>query len=178
MFVADNEEVGSATMQGAGSTFLADTLLRVTSALEVCGAKCDCFGAYCTNSAGNSIAAYRRDACVSMLLSADNAHAVHRTIPNSPIRHIVRGSMAASSSNTTRRSSTRPIPTHRQFSSKCVKKPEFRPRCSATARTSAADRRSEASRTQKCRCTRSISALLSSLCTLRTKLVELLIPVT
>lgn len=81
MFVADNEEVGSATMQGAGSTFLADTLLRVTSALEVCGAKCDCFGAYCTNSAGNSIAAYRRMLAFSMLLSADNAHAVH---PNHP----------------------------------------------------------------------------------------------
>lgn len=81
MFVADNEEVGSATMQGAGSTFLADTLLRVTSALEVCGAKCDCFGAYCTNSAGNSIAAYRRMLASSMLLSADNAHAVH---PNHP----------------------------------------------------------------------------------------------
>lgn len=81
MFVADNEEVGSATMQGAGSTFLADTLLRVTSALEVCGAKCDCFGAYCTNSAGNSIAAYRRMLASSMFLSADNAHAVH---PNHP----------------------------------------------------------------------------------------------
>lgn len=81
MFVADNEEVGSATMQGAGSTFLADTLLRVTSALEVCGAMCDCFGAYCTNSAGNSIAAYRRMLASSMLLSADNAHAVH---PNHP----------------------------------------------------------------------------------------------
>ena len=81
MFVADNEEVGSATMQGAGSTFLADTLLRVTSALEVCRAKCDCFGAYCTNSAGNSIAAYRRMLASSMLLSADNAHAVH---PNHP----------------------------------------------------------------------------------------------
>ena len=81
MFVADNEEVGSATMQGAGSTFLADTLLRVTSALEVWGAKCDCFGAYCTNSAGNSIAAYRRMLASSMLLSADNAHAVH---PNHP----------------------------------------------------------------------------------------------
>ena len=81
MLVADNEEVGSATMQGAGSTFLADTLLRVTSALEVCGAKCDCFGAYCTNSAGNSIAAYRRMLASSMLLSADNAHAVH---PNHP----------------------------------------------------------------------------------------------
>ena len=81
MFVADNEEVGSATMQGAGSTFLADTLLRVTSALEVCGAKCDCFGAYCTNSAGNSIAAYRRMLASSMLISADNAHAVH---PNHP----------------------------------------------------------------------------------------------
>ena len=81
MFVTDNEEVGSATMQGAASTFLADTLLRVTSALEVCGAKCDCFGAYCTNSAGNSIAAYRRMLASSMLLSADNAHAVH---PNHP----------------------------------------------------------------------------------------------
>ena len=178
MFVADNEEVGSATMQGAGSTFLADTLLRVTSALEVCGAKCDCFGASARIRRGTPsrlIAGCSRLRC---FFPRTTRTRFTRTIPNSPIRHIVRGSMAASSSNTTRRSSTRPIPTHRQFSSKCVKKPEFRPRCSATARTSAADRRSEASRTQKCRCTQLISALLSSPCTLRTKLVELSILVT
>ncbi len=56
MFVADNEEVGSATKQGAASTFLYDTLSRI----------CDTFG-------GD----IRVSAAESMLLSADNAHAVH-----------------------------------------------------------------------------------------------------
>ena len=60
MFVADNEEVGSATKQGAGSTFLCDTLSRVCDAL------------------GGDL---RIAAAQSMLLSADNAHAVH---PNNP----------------------------------------------------------------------------------------------
>ena len=56
MFVADNEEVGSATKQGAASTFLYDTLSRICDAL------------------GGDI---RIAAAESMLLSADNAHAVH-----------------------------------------------------------------------------------------------------
>ena len=56
MFVADNEEVGSATKQGAASTFLYDTLSRI----------CDAFN-------GD----IRIAAAESMLLSADNAHAVH-----------------------------------------------------------------------------------------------------
>ena len=56
MFVADNEEVGSATKQGAASTFLYDTLSRICDAL------------------GGDI---RVAASESMLLSADNAHAVH-----------------------------------------------------------------------------------------------------
>ena len=60
MFVADNEEVGSGTKQGAGSTFLRDTLSRVCDAL------------------GGDI---RIAAAQSMMLSADNAHAVH---PNNP----------------------------------------------------------------------------------------------
>lgn len=60
MFVADNEEVGSHTKQGAGSTFLYDTLSRVCEAM------------------GGDI---RIASAQSMLLSADNAHAVH---PNNP----------------------------------------------------------------------------------------------
>ncbi len=55
----DNEEVGSATKQGAASTFLCDTLLRV---------------------AGDELA-YKRAISTSVMVSADNAHAVH---PNHP----------------------------------------------------------------------------------------------
>ncbi len=56
MFVSDNEEVGSTTKQGAASTFLYDTLSRISEAL------------------GGDI---RIAAAKSMMLSADNAHAVH-----------------------------------------------------------------------------------------------------
>lgn len=58
--VFDNEEVGSNTRQGADSTFLADTLIRV----------CADVGMH-----------YRRALAASFLVSADNAHAVH---PNHP----------------------------------------------------------------------------------------------
>ena len=56
----DNEEVGSATRQGAGSTLLATVLQRIASS---CG--CD----------------YARLLPQSFLVSADNAHAIH---PNHP----------------------------------------------------------------------------------------------
>lgn len=59
----DNEEVGSATKQGAGSTFLADVLYRVNGAL------------------GRSQEEYRQAAASSFMISCDNAHAVH---PNHP----------------------------------------------------------------------------------------------
>ena len=59
----DNEEVGSGTKQGAGSTFLQDVLKRVNSAL------------------GKSDEEYYRALASSFMLSADNAHAVH---PNHP----------------------------------------------------------------------------------------------
>ena len=61
--VFDNEEVGSVTKQGAMSTFLASTLDRVNTAL------------------GKSKEEYYRDIAKSMLISCDNAHAVH---PNHP----------------------------------------------------------------------------------------------
>ena len=61
--VFDNEEVGSATRQGAGSGFLADTLERVAESLGLEGER------------------YRRLLAQSFLVSADNAHAVH---PNHP----------------------------------------------------------------------------------------------
>ncbi|MBE6568611.1 MAG: M18 family aminopeptidase [Ruminococcaceae bacterium] len=54
--VFDNEETGSATKQGAGSVFLADTLERI----------CGCLG-LCMKQALAS----------SFMISADNAHAVH-----------------------------------------------------------------------------------------------------
>lgn len=57
--VFDNEEVGSTTRQGAASTFLADTLLRICESL------------------GKNGSEYRRALASSLMLSADNAHAVH-----------------------------------------------------------------------------------------------------
>lgn len=57
--VYDNEEVGSATRQGAASTFLYDVLRRVNGAL------------------GGGEEDYLRALAVSFMLSADNAHAVH-----------------------------------------------------------------------------------------------------
>lgn len=59
----DNEEVGSATKQGADSTFLADTLARICAA------------------AGLGESESRQALAQSFLVSADNAHAVH---PNHP----------------------------------------------------------------------------------------------
>ena len=57
--IFDNEEVGSQSLQGAGSTFLSDTLERLCSALEI----------------GRS--EYLMMAAKSFMLSADNGHAVH-----------------------------------------------------------------------------------------------------
>lgn len=59
----DNEEVGSNTKQGAMSTLLADVLARLNAAL------------------GRSDEDLRRAVASSMLVSCDNAHAVH---PNRP----------------------------------------------------------------------------------------------
>lgn len=59
----DNEEVGSGTKQGAGSTFLEDVLWRVNEALGRTGEQ------------------YRMTVAESFMISADNAHAVH---PNQP----------------------------------------------------------------------------------------------
>ena len=59
----DNEEVGSGTKQGAGSTFLYDVLYRVNLAL------------------GKEEEDYYRAVASSFMLSCDNAHAVH---PNHP----------------------------------------------------------------------------------------------
>lgn len=61
--VLDNEEVGSGTKQGAASTFLKDTLVRINSAL------------------GRDEEDYRVALAKSFMISADNAHAVH---PNHP----------------------------------------------------------------------------------------------
>ncbi|MBS5115316.1 MAG: M18 family aminopeptidase [Erysipelotrichaceae bacterium] len=62
-YMADNEEVGSHTKQGAASTFLKDTLKRINNGLH----KTD--------------EDYYRALAASMIVSADNAHAVH---PNQP----------------------------------------------------------------------------------------------
>jgi len=61
--VFDNEEVGSTTKQGADSTFLTDVLKRACYAL------------------GGDEAAFMRAAASSVMLSCDNAHAMH---PNHP----------------------------------------------------------------------------------------------
>lgn len=61
--VFDNEEIGSATKQGAESRFLPDTLQAICEAL------------------GLSTADYRRMLTQSMLLSCDNGHGLH---PNHP----------------------------------------------------------------------------------------------
>ena len=62
-YVADNEEVGSGTKQGADSTFLSDTLSRISACL------------------GNDENGLRQALASSFMVSADNAHAVH---PNHP----------------------------------------------------------------------------------------------
>lgn len=59
----DNEEVGSGTKQGAGSTFLYDVLQRINRAV------------------GKTPEDYYRAVAASFMVSADNAHAVH---PNHP----------------------------------------------------------------------------------------------
>ena len=59
----DNEEVGSGTKQGAGSTLLYDTLWRTNLAL------------------GKGEEDYYRALAASFLLSCDNAHAVHPNYP-------------------------------------------------------------------------------------------------
>ena len=57
--VFDNEEVGSASRQGADSTFLSDTLARIAEKLNWSGED------------------YRIALAKSFMISADNAHAVH-----------------------------------------------------------------------------------------------------
>ncbi len=57
--VMDNEEVGSGTKQGAASTFLKDTLIRINSGM------------------GRSEEQYYTALAGSFMISADNAHAVH-----------------------------------------------------------------------------------------------------
>ena len=64
--IFDNEEVGSLSKQGADSTFLYDTLQRIT---EVCG---------------RGQRDYRGLIANSFMISADNAHALH---PNHPELH-------------------------------------------------------------------------------------------
>lgn len=59
----DNEEVGSRTRQGAGSTFLYDTLRRIHLGLQ------------------KPEEAYYQAIANSLMLSADNAHAVHLNHP-------------------------------------------------------------------------------------------------
>ena len=57
--VMDNEEVGSGTKQGAASTFLKDTLLRINMGL------------------GRTYEEYLMTLAESFMVSADNAHALH-----------------------------------------------------------------------------------------------------
>lgn len=57
--VLDNEEVGSSTRQGAASTFLKDTLMRINMGL------------------GRTQEEYYMALADSFMISADNAHALH-----------------------------------------------------------------------------------------------------
>lgn len=59
MAIFDNEEVGSLTKQGADSTFLEDTLCRMSESLGLSGEQ------------------YRTLLASGFMISADNAHAVH-----------------------------------------------------------------------------------------------------
>ncbi len=73
--VFDNEEVGSGTKQGAGSTFLYDILRRINRSL------------------GRTEEEYLTSLASSFMVSADNGHAVHpnyadKTEPNKP--HILK----------------------------------------------------------------------------------------
>lgn len=71
--VLDNEEVGSGTKQGAASTFLKDTLLRINMGL------------------GRTYEEYLMTLAGSFMLSADNAHAVHPNYMDKtdPVNHPV-----------------------------------------------------------------------------------------
>lgn len=60
--VLDNEEVGSSTKQGAGGTFLADVVKRISKVM-------------------GRAESFETDLCDSFMVSLDNAHAVH---PNHP----------------------------------------------------------------------------------------------
>lgn len=67
-YLADNEEVGSRTKQGAASPFLKDVLKRIYLALN-------------GKSGGNSEADFMQALAKSFIISCDNAHATH---PNHP----------------------------------------------------------------------------------------------
>lgn len=64
MAVFDNEEVGSSSYQGAKSDFLEETLQRINNAL------------------GNSYEQFTRAKAAGLMLSVDNAHAVHPNYPD------------------------------------------------------------------------------------------------
>lgn len=71
--VMDNEEVGSGTKQGAASTFLRDTLLRINTGL------------------GRNYEEYLMTLAKSFMISADNGHAFHPNYPEKcdPVNHPV-----------------------------------------------------------------------------------------
>lgn len=71
-FLADNEEVGSRTKQGAGSDFLASVLRRIAAALSM---------------------DLDRALASSFLVSCDNAHAIHPNHPekSDPTNHVLLG---------------------------------------------------------------------------------------
>lgn len=71
--VMDNEEVGSGTKQGAASTFLKDTLLRINTGL------------------GRTYEEYLMTLAGSFMISADNAHALHPNYADKtdPVNHPV-----------------------------------------------------------------------------------------
>lgn len=63
LYIADNEEVGSSSRQGADSDFLENTLVKVAKSLNM------------------SELEFNKALAASFLVSADNAHAVHPNFP-------------------------------------------------------------------------------------------------
>ena len=79
--VFDNEEVGSTTKQGAASTFLKDTLRRITACLSGGGTGADKAAGESCGTGSLQEGQFTRALSRSFMISADNAHALH---PNHP----------------------------------------------------------------------------------------------
>ena len=105
--VMDNEEVGSGTKQGAASTFLKDTLLRINMGL------------------GRTYEEYLMTLAGSFMVSADNAHALHPnyTDKTDPTNHPVLNKGIVIKFNATR--NTVQMQYLQRYLRSCVQKPVY-----------------------------------------------------